>query len=45
MTPPGLRLRPHVMQVALAGTGVRLSDGATNVMPVARAPRRRGRPG
>jgi citrate lyase beta subunit len=30
----------HVMQVALAGTGVWLSDGATNVMPVAphRAP-------
>jgi citrate lyase beta subunit len=25
----------HVMQVALAGTGVRLSDGATNVMPIA----------
>jgi hypothetical protein len=24
----------HVMQVALAGTGVWLSDGATNVMPV-----------
>jgi uncharacterized protein DUF6986 len=24
----------HVMQVALAGTGIRLSDGATNVMPV-----------
>ena len=30
----------HVMQLALAGTGVWLSDGATNVMPVAphRAP-------
>ena len=27
------------MQVALAGTGVWLSDGATNVMPVAAAPR------
>ena len=25
----------HVMQVALAGTGVWLSDGATNIMPVA----------
>ncbi len=24
----------HVMQVSLAGTGVRLSDGATNIMPV-----------
>ncbi len=30
------------MQVSLAGTGVWLSDGATNIMPVARtAPRRR----
>jgi hypothetical protein len=28
----------HMMQVALAQTGVRLSDGATNIMPV--APRR-----
>ncbi len=30
----------HVMQLALAGTGVWLSDGATNIMPVAphRAP-------
>ena len=27
--------RKHMMQVALAGTGVWLSDGATNVMPVA----------
>ena len=25
----------HVMQIALAQTGVRLSDGATNIMPVA----------
>src|SRR2546428_13867834 len=24
----------HVMQVALAGTGIWLSDGATNIMPV-----------
>jgi hypothetical protein len=24
----------HVMQVALAGTGVRLSDGATNLLPI-----------
>jgi citrate lyase beta subunit len=30
----------HVLQVALAGTGVRLSDGATNVLPV--APHRAG---
>jgi citrate lyase beta subunit len=28
----------HVMQVALAGTGIWLSDGATNIMPI--APRR-----
>src|SRR5919197_676335 len=27
----------HVMQVALAGTGIRLSDGATNVMPIGSA--------
>jgi citrate lyase beta subunit len=26
----------HVMQVALAGTGIWLSDGATNVMPIGR---------
>jgi hypothetical protein len=25
----------HMMQVALAQTGIRLSDGATNVMPIA----------
>ncbi len=24
----------HMMQVALAGTGIRMSDGATNIMPV-----------
>ena len=29
-----------MMKVAFAGTGVMLSDGATNVMPVAAAPRR-----
>ena len=30
----------HVLQVSLAGTGVRISDGATNILPVAphRAP-------
>ena len=35
MTHPACDFARHVMQVALAGTGVRLSDGATNVMPVA----------
>jgi hypothetical protein len=34
MTHPSCDFARHVMQVALAGTGVRLSDGATNVMPV-----------
>jgi citrate lyase beta subunit len=38
----------HVMQVALGGLGLRLSDGATNIMPVpphAPAPSVAGRPG
>jgi citrate lyase beta subunit len=34
MTHPACDFAKHVMQVALAGTPVRLSDGATNVMPV-----------
>jgi citrate lyase beta subunit len=34
MTHPACDFAKHVMQVALAGTGVRLSDGATNIMPV-----------
>lgn len=34
MTHPACDFARHVMQVALAGTGVWLSDGATNVMPV-----------
>jgi citrate lyase beta subunit len=34
MTHPSCDFAKHVMQVALAGTSVRLSDGATNVMPV-----------
>jgi len=34
MTHPACDFAKHVMQVALAGTGVRISDGATNVMPV-----------
>ncbi|HET7292452.1 MAG TPA: phosphoenolpyruvate kinase [Vicinamibacteria bacterium] len=34
MTHPACEFAKHVMQVSLAGTGVMLSDGATNVMPV-----------
>src|SRR5207237_756001 len=33
---PACDFARHVMQVALAGTGVTLSDGATNVLPVPR---------
>lgn len=34
MTHPACDFAKHVMQVSLAGTGITLSDGATNVMPV-----------
>jgi citrate lyase beta subunit len=34
MMHPACDFAKHVMQVALAGTGIMLSDGATNVMPV-----------
>lgn len=34
MDHPACDFARHVMQVSLAGTGVNLSDGATNVMPV-----------
>jgi citrate lyase beta subunit len=34
MRHPACDFARHVMQVALAGTGIWLSDGATNVMPV-----------
>ena len=34
MRHPACDFAKHVMQVALAGTGVWLSDGATNIMPV-----------
>ena len=34
MRHPACDFAKSVMQVALAGTGIRLSDGATNVMPV-----------
>jgi hypothetical protein len=34
MTHPACDFAKHVMQVSLAGTGVMLSDGATNIMPV-----------
>jgi citrate lyase beta subunit len=39
MRHPACDFAKHVMQVALAGTGVRLSDGSTTVLPV--APHRR----
>jgi len=35
MRHPACDFAKHVMKVALAGTGVMLSDGATNIMPVA----------
>lgn len=35
MTHPSCDFARHMLQVSLAGTGVWLSDGATNVMPVA----------
>jgi hypothetical protein len=34
MAHPACDFAKHVMQVSLAGTGVMLSDGATNVMPI-----------
>lgn len=34
MTHPACDFAKHVMMVSLAGTGVMLSDGATNVMPI-----------
>lgn len=34
MTHPACDFARHVMKVALAGTGIWISDGATNVMPV-----------
>jgi citrate lyase beta subunit len=42
MTHPACDFAKHVMQVALAGTGITLSDGATNIMPV---PPHRATPG
>ncbi|HEV2802070.1 MAG TPA: hypothetical protein VGW12_16465 [Pyrinomonadaceae bacterium] len=35
MTHPACDFAKHMMQVSFAGTGVWLSDGATNIMPVA----------
>lgn len=35
MTHPACDFAKHVMQVTLAGTGVWMSDGATNIMPIA----------
>jgi citrate lyase beta subunit len=37
MLHPACDFARHVMQVALAGSGIRLSDGATNVMPIGSA--------
>jgi citrate lyase beta subunit len=34
MRHPACNFAKHMMQVAFAGTGIRLSDGATNVLPV-----------
>ena len=34
MAHPSCDFAKHVLQVSLAGTGVRISDGATNVLPV-----------
>jgi citrate lyase beta subunit len=34
MTHPACDFAKHMMQVSLAGTGIWLSDGATNIMPV-----------
>jgi len=34
MTHPNCDFARHMMQVALGGTGVRLSDGATNIIPI-----------
>src|SRR5207244_13211164 len=34
MAHPSCDFAKHVLQVSLAGTGVRLSDGATNLLPV-----------
>ena len=34
MVHPACDFARHVMQVALAGTGIWLSDGATNIMPI-----------
>jgi len=44
MDHPACDFAKHVMQVALAGSGVELSDGATNVLPVAPHRARDGRP-
>ncbi len=38
MTHPSCDFAKHVMQVALSGTGVWMSDGATTVMPIAPHP-------
>lgn len=44
MLHPACDFAKHMMQVSFAGTGVWLSDGATNIMPVAPYRRREGGP-
>ena len=44
MLHPACDFAKHVMQVAFAGTGLWLSDGATNIMPVAPHRAAEGRP-
>jgi citrate lyase beta subunit len=45
MTHPACDFAKHVMQVSLAGSGVWLSDGATNVLPIAPHRAAEGGPG
>ena len=45
MEHPAADYAKDVMQVAVAGTGVHLSDGSTNILPVGDRRRRSGRPG
>lgn len=45
MRHPACDFARHMMQVALAGTGVSISDGATNIMPVGPHRAEKGGPG
>lgn len=44
MMHPACDFAKHMMQVSFAGTGIWLSDGATNIMPVAPHREKEGRP-